>query len=78
MLEVRDYEEYGFVYLVDGRVEGISLPVTDELLGARLLKAGCLSEHQLAEALMEDAALNPGEKKLKPLGAAPRREGLHQ
>ena len=26
VLEVRDFEEYGFIYLVDGRVEGISLP----------------------------------------------------
>ena len=68
VLEVRDFEEYGFVYLVDGRVEGISLPITDELLGTRLLKAGCLSEKQLTEALMEDATLTPGEKRLKPLG----------
>jgi len=68
VLEVRDFEEYGFIYLVDGRVEGISLPITDELLGARLLKAGCLSEQQLGEALMDDAALTPGEKRLEPLG----------
>ena len=25
VLEVRDFQEYGFVYLVNGRVEGISL-----------------------------------------------------
>jgi hypothetical protein len=68
VLEVRDFEEYGFVYLVDGHVEGISLPITDELLGTRLVKAGCLTEAQLREALMEDAALSPGEKRLKPLG----------
>ena len=68
VLEVRDHEEYGFVYLVDGQVEGISLPITDELLGTRLLKAGCLSDGQLREALMEDAALTSREKRLKPLG----------
>lgn len=68
VLEVRDFEEYGFVYLVEGRVEGISLPITDELLGTRLVKAGCLTESQLREALMEDASLTPGEKRLKPLG----------
>jgi hypothetical protein len=68
VLEVRDFEEYGFVYLVDGRVEGISLPVTDLKLGAHLVKAGCLSEQQLAEALMEDAELSRDERRLKPLG----------
>lgn len=68
VLEVRDFEEYGFIYLVDGSVEGISLPITDERLGTRLLKAGCLSEQQLAEALIEDSALTHDERKLKPLG----------
>jgi hypothetical protein len=68
VLEVRDFEEYGFIYLVAGRVEAISLPITDEKLGTRLVKAGCLSEQQLAEALMEDSDLSHEEKKLKPLG----------
>ena len=68
VLEVRDFQEYGFVYLVNGRVEGISLPITDELLGTRLVKAGFLSEGQLRQALMEDAELTPGEKRMKPLG----------
>ena len=68
VLEVRDFEEYGFIYFVDGRVQGISLPLTDERLGTRLLKAGCLSQRQLADALMEDSALTHDEKKLKPLG----------
>ncbi|HOT23616.1 MAG TPA: DUF4388 domain-containing protein [Thermoleophilia bacterium] len=68
VLEVRDFEEFGFIYLVEGRVEGISLPVTDEKLGARLVKAGCLTEQQLAEALIEDATRSREEKKVKPLG----------
>ena len=68
VLEVRDFEEYGFIYLIDGRVEAISLPITDEKLGTRLVKAGCLSEQRLAEALMEDSGLSHDEKKLKPLG----------
>ena len=68
VLEVRDFEEYGFIYLADGRVQAISLPLTDERLGTRLLKAGCLSQQQLADALMEDSALTHDEKKLKPLG----------
>ena len=68
VLEVRDFEEYGFIYLVRGRVEAISLPITDEKLGTRLVKAGCLTEQQLAEALMEDAGLSHDQRKLKPLG----------
>ena len=68
VLEVRDFEEYGFIYLVDGRVQGISLPLTDERLGTRLLKAGCLSQRQLADALMEDSACTHDQKKLRPLG----------
>lgn len=68
VLEVRDFEEFGFIYLVEGRVEGISLPVTDEKLGTRLVRAGLLNEQQLSEALMEDAARSREEKKAKPLG----------
>ncbi len=68
VLEVRDFEEYGFIYLADGRVDAISLPITDEKLGTRLVKAGCLTEQQLAEALMEDAGLSRDQKKFKPLG----------
>lgn len=68
VLEVRDFEEYGFIYLVQGRVEAISLPITDEKLGTRLVRAGCLSEDQLAEALLEDSSLTHDQKKLKPLG----------
>jgi hypothetical protein len=68
VLEVRDFEEYGFIYLVHGRVEGISLPITDEKLGTRLVKAGCLTDQQLAQALIEDSALSREQRKLAPLG----------
>ncbi len=68
VLEVRDFEEYGFIYLVAGHVEAISLPLTDEKLGTRLVKAGCLSARQLAETLMEEAELSRDQKKLTPLG----------
>jgi hypothetical protein len=68
VLEVHDFEEYGFIYLVDGRVEAISLPITNEKLGKRLVEVGCLSSQQLAEALMEDASLTHEEKRHKPLG----------
>jgi hypothetical protein len=68
VLEVRDFEEFGFIYLVQGRVEGISLPITDEKLGSRMVNAGLLTEQQLAEALMEDTTMSHDEKKAKPLG----------
>jgi len=68
VLEVRDFEEYGFIYLVKGSVEAISLPISDEKLGTRLVKAGCLSEQQLAEALIEDSALTHDQRKFMPLG----------
>ena len=58
VLEVRDFEEYGFIYLVAGRVEGISMPVTDQKLGTRLVEAGLIEERQLAELLLEDAAMS--------------------
>ena len=68
VLEVRDFEEYGFIYLVHGQVEAISLPLTDEKLGSRLVKAGCLTEQQLAETLMENAESSRDQRKFKPLG----------
>jgi hypothetical protein len=76
VLEVHDFEEYGFIYLVGGRVEGISLPISDEKLGRRLVEVGCLSEKQLAEVLMEDSALTHEEKREKPLGARLVEKGL--
>jgi hypothetical protein len=68
VLEVRDFEEYGFIYLVEGHVQAISLPVTDEKLGSRLIKAGLLSEEQLAQALLEDTQMTKEQKKAMPLG----------
>jgi hypothetical protein len=68
ILEVRDFEEYGFIYLVNGAVEGISLPITDEKLGTRLVKAGMLSDQQLSEVLIEETTLTKEEKKAAPLG----------
>jgi hypothetical protein len=68
VLEVRDFEEYGFIYLVHGRVEAISLPITDEKLGSRLVRAGLLSEQRLGELLLEDAAMTKEERMHKPLG----------
>jgi hypothetical protein len=68
VLEVRDFEEYGFIYLVAGRVEAISLPVTDQKLGTRLVEAGLLYEQRLAELLLEDTAMTKEDRMRKPLG----------
>ena len=68
ILEVRDFDEFGFIYLVEGRVEGISLPLTDEKLGSRLVRAGLLTEQQLSEVLMQDTLLSKEQKKAAPLG----------
>jgi hypothetical protein len=68
IIEVRDFDEFGFIYLIEGRVQAISLPMTDEKLGTRLVKAGLLDEAQLSEVLMADTLLSKEEKKAKPLG----------
>jgi len=68
ILEARDFDEFGFIYLVEGRVEGISLPLTDEKLGSRLVRAGLLDEQQLSEVLMADTLLSKEQKKAAPLG----------
>lgn len=68
ILEIRDYEEHGHVYLVKGRLEAISLPLTDDRLGVFLLKNGLLAENQLAKVLMEEAVGLDRAEARKPLG----------
>ncbi|MCE5253054.1 MAG: DUF4388 domain-containing protein [Actinomycetia bacterium] len=68
VLEVRGFEEHGVIYLMNGRIEGISLPLTELKLGTRLLQAGYLTEQQLAEALADDAAFTHKEKDGIPIG----------
>ncbi len=75
VLEVRDFEEFGFIYFVDGYVEGVSLPVSDERLGVRLVRLGAISEDQLARALVETQ--DGGEGRVpKPLGERLVEQGL--
>ena len=68
ILEIRDSDEHGHIYLVKGRLEGISLPLTDDRLGVHLVKSGSLSEGQLTRVLMEDAAGLACGQGRKPLG----------
>jgi hypothetical protein len=68
VLEVSNYEERGYIYLVKGRVEGISLPVSDDRLGVHLIRAGLLTEDQLARVLVECASPCGNGKRNKALG----------
>lgn len=68
ILEIRDYEEHGHIYLVKGRLEAISLPVTDDRLGVFLVKHQQVTEQQLAKVLMEEAAGVEGADARTPLG----------
>lgn len=68
ILEVRDGDEYGAIYLVNGRLEGISLPVNDDRLGVHLIRAGLLTEDQLALVLLEEEVDQEGGEGRKPLG----------
>ncbi|MHB0979093.1 MAG: DUF4388 domain-containing protein [Thermoleophilia bacterium] len=52
ILEIQDFEEYGYIYMTEGNVDAISLPLSDDLLGSRLVAAGALTEEQLKESLM--------------------------
>ncbi|GAB4261151.1 MAG: hypothetical protein Kow00122_18020 [Thermoleophilia bacterium] len=52
ILEIQDFEEYGYIYMTDGKVDAISLPLSDDLLGTRLVAAGVLTEEQLKECLL--------------------------
>jgi hypothetical protein len=66
ILEVRDFEEHGYIYLVKGRLEAISLPVSDDRLGVHLVKTGLLAEGHLARVLVEEA--DEDVEARKPLG----------
>ena len=68
ILELRDCEEHGCVYLVKGRLEAISLPVTDDRLGHSPGEGRVLDEGQLTRVLMEEAAGADAGKVRKPLG----------
>jgi len=52
VLEIQDFEEYGYVYMTRGRVDAISLPLSDDLLGSRLVSTGALSEGGLKECML--------------------------
>ena len=53
ILEIQDFEEVGAVYIKKGRIELVSSAAWDEVLGARLVAAGALTESQVKECWME-------------------------
>lgn len=52
ILEIQDFEEFGAIYLSGGRVEAISMPLSDETLGAKLVAAGVMTQSQVKECWM--------------------------
>ena len=78
VLEIRDFEEHGVIYLVKGRLEAISLPLTDDRLGVHLIKIGVLNEAQLTPGAHGGRGRLRGGKQAEAARPAPRREGLHE
>jgi len=76
ILDIRDSKEHGRIYLVKGRLEGISLPLSDDRLGIHLLRSGRLSEEQLAGVLVEQALDAEAKEGRKPLGRRLVEKGL--
>ena len=76
ILEIRDFEEHGHIYLAKGHLEAISLPLTDDRLGVFLLKRGLLAENQLTKVLMDEAAGREGREARKPLGQRLAEQGF--
>lgn len=64
VLEVQDFEEYGYIYMTGGKIDAISLPLSDDLLGTRLVAAGVVTEEQVNECLLTFGQ----EERREPLG----------
>jgi Domain of unknown function (DUF4388) len=52
ILEIEDFEEYGAIYLSGGRIDAISMPLSDEALGAKLVSVAAITETQAKECWM--------------------------
>jgi hypothetical protein len=53
VLEIQDFEEFGAIYLSNGRIDAISMPLSDEALGAKLVATGALAEGRAKECWMK-------------------------
>jgi hypothetical protein len=62
ILEIQDFEEHGCIYLADGHIDAITMPLSDEAFGTRLVAAGFVSAKQVKQCLIdcvEDDAEHP-------------------
>jgi len=55
MLELQDDEEKAVIYMHDGLIDAVSVPRSDHLLGARLVKGGHISSGDLRKLLLSAA-----------------------
>jgi hypothetical protein len=67
VLEIQDFEDNGAIYLSSGRIEAISMPLSDEALGSRLVSAGALTEGQVKECWMRYSQEDGGQPVLAGL-----------
>lgn len=51
-LELNDNEEHAIIYLKDGYIEAVSVPRSDHLLGARLVKAKLIEPRELRKIIL--------------------------
>ncbi len=73
LLELEDNEERSTIFLGDGMVAAVSVPRSDHLLGAKLVKAGYMSQSDLRKTMLA-AALR--ESKREFLGLTLMKSGL--
>lgn len=55
LLEVEDKEERALIYLKDGFIEAVSVPRSDHMLGARMVRAGLISGGELRKIILSSA-----------------------
>jgi hypothetical protein len=55
ILEIQDFEEHGCIYLSSGRIEAITMPLSDEAFGTRLVDAGFLTTRKIKQCWMDCA-----------------------
>lgn len=61
LLEIEDKAERAIIYLKDGFIEAVSVPRSDHLLGARLVKAGLLTPADLRKIILSSASRDKKE-----------------
>ncbi|MCL5883382.1 MAG: DUF4388 domain-containing protein [Actinobacteria bacterium] len=61
LLEIEDREERAIIYLKEGFIEAVSVPRSDHLLGARLIKAGLLTPTGLRKIILSSASRDKKE-----------------